>query len=214
MYSSTYYLNVYLQDDNCDELVAACEDGTYTMYYFTVKLAIAEVMAYWIAYYNTGSWNSDLSFGTNYYSSSYDPEDDWEEGDLEFYATYFSGCTYDDDFYYFVQDQLGVFGPSVYNLMLLPNSYYEEIEEIIALTNGDDNVFESRRRLERDESAMPRQLAGSKTFWLSFGTSTNYPDAFDIATTLDITPVVEVLSASTMVLSLVTLCLALLHNLF
>lgn len=142
---------LYADISDCKNLQLSCADAAEVMTYFNHKLFLG-LYIIMVAEWTINDFADDYegpeikASTVNYLSTSYSPEDDWEEADLSF-KTLFDVCVATDGVNEdFLQEQMGIWGPSVYELMLNVNNYKDIIEEMIAYGDGDSNAFESSRR--------------------------------------------------------------------
>lgn len=207
MTTTSSSLEIVLSDSNCRELIDSCSDGDEIFYYFYYKMAFGlyciSVIEKLRGYYVSNDVLDDVY--VDYYVD-YTGEDDWETGDLAYSYAQFKGCSFGGYNSDFVSYQIGIFGPSVFSLMLTPNNYYNYVEELLAYGKGESNIFENRRLLEKNQSRRKeRKLELEKYFEISFDTSSEFKDAFEIAQTLGISPTVKKLFGRMLALGLLTL---------
>jgi hypothetical protein len=215
-YIATLDDDVYIKltSDSCDLLTSDCEDMAIILEYMTYKITAG---ANTILNTETELGNSDflynqVDFGEDY-KASYEGTDEYEVIDLE-YKTTFLNCWMNSDSIAepdFAEDQTGILGPSVYNLMLNVENMYLLVEEAIKWTNDEDSVIRSYRRRLEPNDAQRRLLAWVRdifngrsqrrlknmenTFYVKFENDDSAKDIFTIAEEIGISPEVEKLSA-------------------
>lgn len=209
-------LMVTLDDSTCSSLASSCQEMALVVYYFMIKLnAGAES----IVSTEEKLGNMNVTFSEmeeevwTDFREGYAPADTFEEIDLKF-EPYFLDCSFGGDIKDmedFIEEQTGILGPSVYNLMLQPKNLQTVFDEVKNWINEKESVFsvqgneensEASRRLgevlrfvSKKSSNKRRRLGSSDRIYFYFSENENGKavDLLGASEILGQTPIIEAL---------------------